>query len=75
MCLSRPKMPAQQIINKPAPLPPPPPTELAEMVEPSKKQKDKRNKRTKGNPLTISRSSAVSTPKGGAGVNTSSNYT
>jgi hypothetical protein len=64
-------MPAQQFINKPAPLPPPPPTELAEAVEPSKKQKDKRNKKREGNPLTINRNSPVSTPKGGAGVNVS----
>ncbi len=67
MCLSRPKMPQ----TPPTPLPPPPPTELAEAVKPSKKQKDKLKRQRQGNPLTINRSSAVSTPKGGAGVNVS----
>ncbi len=68
MCLSRPKMPSQQVINQPAPLPPPPPTELAEEVV-DKKKKDKRNINRRGaSSLTIRRPS-VNLPSGGSGAN------
>jgi hypothetical protein len=66
--MSRPKMPAQQIINKPAPLPPPPPTEMAEQLQPKQTEKDLLKRKRRGaSSLTIRRS--VSTPYGGAGVN------
>ena len=68
MCLSRPKMPSQQVVNQPVPMAPPPPTPVAEEVEDKRKKRKDTISRRGTSSLTIRRPS-VSLPTTGSGAN------